>query len=198
MQVVLLVDSVYEDLFDRLLDALKARANQFTLMTLGLWESAKSALLKKHNGNRLELFRQLESRGLSVSYQAARLWFADDSFSSQLKLGFGSETDAPSSETFAPQLYENMKIVAEYSGCYKTDGMIRLTFHAIQEERGRRIKAGLALHEWLRAIVSGHGYDRAMASARELGGEVAEVLAALDVRQVREVRVLDQGIPENH
>jgi len=198
MQVVLLVDSVYEDLFDRMLDALRGRANPYTLMILGLWDRAKSELLKKHNGNRMDLFHQLESRGLSVGYQAVRWWFADDSFSPQMRLGFESETDAHSSGAIAPRQYEDMKILAVYSGHYQAEGMIQVTFKAIQEERGRRIKAGLALHEWLRAIVSGNGYDRAMASARELGGEVAEVLAALDVRHVREVKVVDHGLTINH
>lgn len=198
MQVILLVDSIYEDLFDRLLDALKARANPYTLMVLGLWDSAKSELLRKHNGNRRDLYRQLELRGLKVGYQAMRWWFADDPFSSQLNLGFGSETDTHSSEAIAPQQYENMHVLAEYSGRYPTEGMIKVTFQAIQEERGRRRRAGISLHEWLRAIVSGDGHDQVMASARELGSEVAEVLAALDVRYVLDVRVEDRALPGNH
>ncbi len=198
LRVILLVDGVYENLFDRLLDALKARANPYTLMILGLWDRAKAELIKKHGGNRKELHRQLQSRGLTVDYAAMLAWFRDESLSPQIELELTEKSDTRYAEIIAPQQYADMKILAEDSGMYPDEGMTRVTFKAIQEERGRRRKAGHALHDWLRAIVSGEGYERATTSARELGSEVAEVLAAVDVREVRQVRVIDQGQTGSH
>jgi hypothetical protein len=49
------------------------------------------------------------------------------------------------------------------------------------------------LHDLLRAIASGDGYDQALKGARDLGSEVADVLAAVDVQPIREVRLVDHG-----
>jgi hypothetical protein len=86
-----------------------------------------------------------------------------------------------------------MKIVAEYSGMYPNESMIQETFKAIEKERQRRRKAGKGLHELLRAIASGTGYDRALAEARKLDSKVADVLAAVEIQEIRDVRVVGRG-----
>jgi hypothetical protein len=189
MQVILLVDGLYESLYDRLLEALRARLGVYTKMVLLMWDKAKAELLKKHNGRRKGLYLHLLGKGLAVDYTTLLSWFRNESLSQQLSLGFGGSSGKRSSEIIAPQQYENMKILAEDCGQYPSEGMIKETFRAIQEERGRRRKAGHALHELLRAIASGEGYDRALKGARELGSEVGDVMAAVDVQPVREIRI---------
>ena len=193
MQVILLVDSIYDNLFERFVEALKGRVNQYALMTLNLWDRAKSELLRRHQGNRMSLFTRLQERGLSIGYAAVRNLFTDSTLSLQMALGFTAEKEAAKSETIAPQQYADMKILAEYSGIFPDEKTIRVTFGAIQDERGRRRRAGHSLHDWLRAIATGDGFDKALVNSRELGSEVAEVLAALDVRQVLSVRITHQG-----
>lgn len=189
MQVILLVDGLYESLYDRLLEALRVRLGVYTKMVLLMWDKAKAELLKKHNGRRKDLYLHLLGKGLAVDYTTLLAWFRNESLYPQLSLGFGGSSGKRSSEIIAPQQYENMKILAEDCGQYPSEGMIKETFRAIQEERGRRRKAGHALHELLRAIASGEGYDRALKGARELGSEVGDVMAAVDVQPVREIRI---------
>lgn len=176
MQIVSMVDGVYERLYDRLLEALQEKLSPYYIMTLELWEQAKATALQKHHGNRAELHRQLEQRGLQVDYHAVVALFRQGEF-----------------EGLAPQKYSDMRIIADYSGRYPNQAMIKLTFRVIQTERGRRRSAGRALHSLLRAIVQGNGYEQAIASARQLGNQIGEVFAAVQVRQVDRVRIVNAG-----
>ncbi len=176
MQVVSMVDGVYERLYDRLLEALHAKVSPYHRMMLALWDEAKFALLAKHKGNRTILFQQLEERGLHIGYSAVVSLFREDEL-----------------EGIAPQQYSDMKVIAECSGKYANSAMIKLTFRVIQEERARRRNAGKALHSLLRAIIQGHGYEQAIVSARQLGNEIGEVFAAVQVRVVAAVRIVDLG-----
>jgi hypothetical protein len=178
MRLVVLVDGIYESLYDRLLEALKTRISPHTQVILELWNQAKGVLLCKHDGNRRALHRALRERGLEVDYHAVAAYFRSADLDEQ---------------GLAPQHYTDVKVLAEYSELYPAEQMIRLTFGAIQQERQRRRDAGRALHSLLRAIVTGEGYEKALESARLLGHEIAEVLAAVEVRVVQNVNVVDRG-----
>jgi len=190
MRVILLVDSNYDSLFDRLLEALQARLGVYTKMILELWEQAKAAVLRSHNYNRADIYNTLYRKGLQIEYSAMLAWFRMEQHSPQLELGFSfSSSGSQLPEAIGPQKFSNMKIVAEHSGMYPDENMIRETFAAIEEERQRRRKAGKALHRLLRAIASGTGYDKALEEARKLDAKVADVLAAVDVQEIGDVRV---------
>lgn len=179
MRVVGVVDGAYERLYDRLLDALQEKVSPYHRMSILLWEQAKAAVLEKHGGNRKKLFLHLVSRGLSIDYPAVVSLFREGEL-----------------EGLAPQQYSDMKVIAEYSGRYPNEAMIKLTFQVIREERGRRRNAGRALHSLLRAIVQGEGYEQAIASARQLGNEISEVFAAVQVRTVDHVQIINGGEQE--
>lgn len=176
LQLVVLVDAVYEGLYERLLEAIRSRISPHTLIVLDLWDKAKYVILQKHGGNRRDLHRALQQRGLQVGYEALTAYFQGDDLEEQ---------------GLAPQQYRDMRILAEYSGLYKSEETIRLTFSVIQEERKRRRNAGRVLHTLLRAIVTGKGYEQALEGARKIGHEIAEVLAAVEVRTIEKVRIID-------
>ncbi|MFZ5898175.1 MAG: hypothetical protein ACOYU7_03165 [Bacillota bacterium] len=178
MHMVVLVDALYESLYERLLEAIRARVSPHTLIVLELWNRAKGVLLQKHCGNRRDLHRALERRGFQVGYHALRAYFGGEDLDDQ---------------ALAPLRYADMKVMSEYSGLYPNEETIRMTFAAIQQERQRRREAGRALHALLRAIVTGEGYDSALEGAQLLGHEVAEVLAAVEVRTVQDVRITDRN-----
>ncbi|MBN2034499.1 MAG: hypothetical protein JW836_14590 [Deltaproteobacteria bacterium] len=171
MRVVGMVDGVYERLYDRVLESLHAKESPYYTATLALWEIAKVDALRRHGGNKTELFRELVSKGLQVDYGAVVQWYR------------GGEL-----ENLAPQKYEDMKLIAEQSGKYPNDKLIRSTWSVIRRERVRRRKAGKALHALLRAIVQGDGYEKAIRAARELGNEIGEMFAAVEVREVVSTR----------
>jgi len=177
MHLVILVDAVYEGLYDRVLEAIKSLGDPNTPIILKLWNESKSKLLQKYSGNRRVLYETLQQRGLRVGYAAFTKYFHGDDLDEQ---------------TLAPHHYLDMKLMAEFSGLYPSEKMIRLTFGAIQQERQRRRAAGRLLKKILRAIVTGEGYQQALESARLLGRDVGEVLAAVEVRTVRDVRVIDR------
>lgn len=191
MRAVLLVDGMYESLFDRLIDALQARLEIYAKMILGLWDQAKAAVLQKHRYNRSDIWNSLYKKGLQIEYGAMLAWFRNEKLSPQLGLGFSqSISGSHANEAIGPQKYSNMKIVAEYSGLFPDESMIQATFKVIEEERQRRRKAGKSLHELLRAIASGTGYDRALSEARKLDSKVADVLAAVEIQEIRDVRIV--------
>lgn len=189
MRVVRLVDSNYDSLFDRLLEALQARLGVYTKMILELWEQSKAAVLRKHDYNRAAIYNALLPKGLQIEYSAMLAWFRMEQHSAQLDLGFSASSGSSLQEAIGPQKFSNMKIVAEHSGLYPDENMIRETFAAIEEERQRRRKAGKALHQLLRAIASGTGYDKALEEARKLDAKVADVLAAVDVQEIIDVQL---------
>jgi hypothetical protein len=197
MRAVLLVDGMYESLFDRLIDALQARLEVYAKMILGLWDQAKAAVLQKHRYNRSDIWNSLYKKGLQIEYGAMLAWFRNDKLSPQLGLGFSqSISGSHANEAIGPQKYSNMKIVAEDSGLYPDESMIQATFKVIEEERQRRRRAGKSLHELLRAIASGTGYDRALSEARKLDSMVADVLAAVEIQPIRDVRIVGR-VPES-
>ncbi|RLG42928.1 MAG: hypothetical protein DRN81_07550, partial [Thermoproteota archaeon] len=160
-RVVCMVDGTYDNLHERLVEALNFKLNAYYRMLMTLWEQSKLKALQKHNGNRRDLHRALAKLGLSTEYAAVVSLYREEGF-----------------ETIAPQQYDDMKVLAEHSGVYDNKELIKVTFKVIQQERGRRIRAGRALHALLRAIATGDGYAKALYTAREIGAEVGEVLEA--------------------
>jgi hypothetical protein len=193
MKAIRMVDQSYDSLFDRLIEALNAKLGPYSGLTLELWNRAKAALFKRYDYKVLPMHRDLQAKGLSVDYPATLSWFRDERLSPQASLGFSKnvqESNLP--EAMAPQQYPDFKVVAEHSGIYPNEKMIKDTFQVIREERGRRRNAGHVLHNLLRAIASGNGYDHALAEARKFDAGVGEVLAAVDVQEIAEVRKVDR------
>ena len=172
MKVITLVGAVYESLYANLIDAIKSHVNPHSLIVLELWNRAKAVVLNKHNGNRKDLFCLLQQQGLQVNYEALTNYFRE------------SDLDE---KTLAPQHYSDVKLLAKYSELFPTEEMIRLVFGVIQQERQRRRDAGRALHSLLRAIVTGEGYDKALDNARQIGSDLGEVLASVEIRTVQDI-----------
>src|SRR5208282_5675608 len=70
MLMIVLVDDYYEDVFERLLEAIREERDLKASMALDLWQCAKQAALSKHAGKRRRLFEALVSAGLRVKYEA--------------------------------------------------------------------------------------------------------------------------------
>lgn len=171
MRLVLLVDNSYEGIYERLLDALRKQIGVGRLY-LDLWQTAKAKLRKEHP-NLKGLYERLVGEGLGVSYGAFAAYFKGD----DLDEG-----------TLAPQRYEDMAILAQRSGLFQDNALIRETFRWIQRERRLRRQTGRALHQLLRGIVTGEGYCEALRIAQEIGHEIYDIMTAVEVATVRDVR----------
>ena len=133
-------------------------------------------------GNCRLLFQALCKLGLQVEYCAVITWFREEDTEDPQ-----GENNEDEFETIAPQQFGDFKLLAEYSGCYPNEEMVKATFKVIERERQRRRAAGKHLRALLRAIVGGEGYEQALTSARAVGSEVAEVLAAVKVCRIEKV-----------
>lgn len=171
MRLVLLVDAVYEGIYERLLDALRKQVGVGRIY-LDLWQTAKVKLRKEHP-NLKSLHDLLSRKGLSVSYPAFAAYFRGDDLDEA---------------TLAPQDEADMVIIARYSGLFRDNNLIRETFRWIEQERKLRRRIGRALHQVLRCIVTGEGYLEALRIAREIGHEIYDVITAVEVETVRDVR----------
>lgn len=171
MRLVLLVDTAYEGLYERLLDAVRVRTGRLDRLYLDLWQAAKDKLRKEYSSLK-ELHDRLIKEGLSVQYQAFTAYFR------------GPDLDVAA---LAPLREEDMAVMARHSRLFPDEQMIRETFRRIQKERDLRRRVGRALHRVLRSIVSGMGYSEALRVAREIGHEVYDILAAVEVVTIREV-----------
>lgn len=170
MQLLHMVDSAYESLFDRVIEVLDSMASPSNRAVLRLWREAKARLKLMHGGNVRELHRILAAQGLEVDYSTLRTWLKD--------------FDAAD-----PQRYEHARIIAQHSGLYEDDDLIRTTFQAIDTERVRNRSAGRLLHSVLRAIVSGQGYKTALVDSRRLGAELGELFAAIELRTIDHIEI---------
>jgi len=171
MRLVLLVDAVYEGLYERLLAALRPRTGRMDQVYLDLWQAAKDRLRTECLSLK-ELYAQLTREGLRVQYPAFATYFRDP-----------HRNDA----VLAPLREEDMVVMARRSGLFPNEQTIREVFHRVQKERDLRRRVGRALHQVLRSIVSGVGYTEALKVAREIGHEVYDVLSAVEVVTIREV-----------
>ena len=167
MLIIVLVDDLYEDVFDRLLEAIREERDLKASMALDLWQCAKQAALSKHSGNRRHLFNALASAGLGVGYEAVVGWFN----------GGEDEVIAPLSEA-------DFAILAGASGIYSDRAMMKMTLIYIRKERSIRRQCGKILSRLLAQIASGQHYEVAVRSAKAIGTPLEQVATAVSLREV--------------
>jgi hypothetical protein len=90
----------------------------------------------------------------------------------------------------APRHLEEFSALARASGAYPSEHLLSQTFRSVQKARGRNRAAGRKLSAFLRAVVSGDGYDDALESARVVDSGLGDVLAAVEVLDVATVRFI--------
>lgn len=179
--VVSFVDARYDSLFKRLTEAVEQRLPQRERIALALWREAKKAALKKTGGNRKLLHEALQQLGLRSDYSTMTTWFR-----------YGDE------EVLAPQQQDDFLILATYSGCYP-DNTLRLhAFRAIQAERGRNRTAGRSLKGFLRAMLSGEGYENTIGKLESSLGDIAAAVELLEVADVQSHREIVSKETANH
>lgn len=170
MHLVVLVDNIYDDLFDRLVEAIRLKVAIRERLDLEIWSHAKNTCLARHRGSRTALYQILRIHGLDADYSSLVGWYRSGE-----------------AEIIAPQQFSNFQVVADYSGLYFRSEDVHRAFVAVEHERQRRRNAGRRLHELLTAIAVGEGYDIALASSRRLGAEVEDILAAVDILMIQNV-----------
>lgn len=173
MLMVVLVDDPYEDIFQRMLEAISEQRDLGAQMALALWEHAKPAALTKFGGNRMKLHRSLEARGLSVDYAAVVGWYRT-----------GED------EIIAPLRREDFEILARVSGLYSDPTRIAATFNCIQHERTVRRTCGRKLSTLLTHLAAGKHYEVALKSADAIGSALEQVATAVSLQEVESVRKL--------
>jgi hypothetical protein len=175
-QVISFVDGRYDGLFQRLTDVVTARLQPKERIALELWRTVKESIFTQAKSSR-DLHDRLVKRGLASSYSTFLTWFGD-----------GDET------VIAPQQFEEFEVLASEADVYKSSSaMLEAAFRAVQHQRGRNRTAGRKLREFLRAVVSGNGYEEALTSARKLDTALADVLAAVEVLEIASVHILQRS-----
>lgn len=171
MLLVSLVDDPYEDLFQRLLEAIREQRGLQASLTLDLWRHAKQAALIAHRGNRRSLYAALAQAGLSVDYAAVVGWYT-----------------AGEGEVIAPLVEADFERLARQSGVLTDRELIRATFAVIRNERNMRRQCGKVLCQLLTQIAAGKHYEAALTSARALGTPVERLAAAVTLREIASVQ----------
>ncbi len=171
-KVVTFVDGRYDTLFDRLREIVAARRPLKERLELELWDAVKRKMAAAHP-NKRQLHQKLVQHGLKTGYETFTSWLRE-----------GDE------EVVAPRHFEEFEILAAESGAFSTPERLRATFNAVQRERGANRAAGRTLKNFLRAVVSGDGYDEALNSARTLDAALGDVLHAVEVLEVSGTRVI--------
>lgn len=174
-QVISFVDGQYDGLFARLTEVVNSRLPARERIALDLWNTAKDDLFARYI-NKTVLYEKLRAQGLRSSYEAFMNWF--DGIEGNL----------------APQQFDEFEVVAKECAAYKSVALIKATFEAVQHHRGRNRACGRQLKKFLRAVVSGTGYDEALESARQLDTALADVLAAVEVLEVQGSRVVKRVV----
>lgn len=170
-QVITFVDGQYDGLFQRLADVVNSRLPPAERVALELWRQAKEHLVARFE-NKSELYSKLVSKGLTSSYGTFISWVSD-----------GDD------DVIAPQQFSEFKVLASEIETYANSKlMLDSAFKAVQHERGRNRKLGRTLRAFLRAAISGDGYEEALAGARTIDAAVADVFAAVEVLEVQSVR----------
>jgi hypothetical protein len=170
-QVITFVDGQYDGLFQRLADVVHSRLPPAERVALELWRQAKEHLVARFE-NKSELYSKLVSKGLTSSYGTFISWVSD-----------GDD------DVIAPQQFSEFKVLASEIETYANSKlMLDSAFKAVQHERGRNRKLGRTLRAFLRAAISGDGYEEALAGARTIDAAVADVFAAVEVLEVQSVR----------
>ena len=167
MRMIVLVDDLYEDVFERLLEAIREERDLKASMALDLWQCAKQAALSKHASNRRRLYESLASAGLRVKYEAVVGWF-----------------NRGEDEVIAPLDEADFAILARASGIYSDPTLMHMTFACIRAERTLRRRCGRILGRLLSQIAAGQHYEAAIRSAKAIGTPLEQVAAAVSVREV--------------
>jgi hypothetical protein len=173
MIMVVLVDDRYEDLFQRMLEAIQQQRDIKASVALTLWQRSKQIALRQYDGNRRRLYVELDKHGLSVGYEAVVGWFTTGE-----------------NEIIAPQDFDDYKLLASVSSIYTDESQLRQTFSYINAERVQRRRSGRLLRQLLKHIAAGTQYEVALASARALDTPLEQVLSAVSLREVQSVRWL--------
>lgn len=173
MRVIWFVDGRYDSLFRRTAEAIEKRWATKDRIALGLWDSAKELLIRKHS-NKHELYHELCAKGLTSTYSTFCTWIRDED------------------ETIAPQRFAEFATLARATGAFRTEKLLSDTFRCIQQVRGRNRRVGRNLKALLRALQSQTGYEEALESIRQIDPDLADVYAAVDVLEVLEVRHLKE------
>ncbi|MBS0444483.1 MAG: hypothetical protein JSR59_00905 [Proteobacteria bacterium] len=169
-QVITFVDGRYDGLFQRLADVVNSRLPPTERVALELWRQAKEHLAARFD-NKSELYSRLASKGLTSGYAALISWLS------------GGD------DAIAPQQFSEFKVLASEMETYANSKvMLDSAFKAVQHERGRNRKLGRTLRAFLRAAITGDGYEDALAGARTIDAGVADVFAAVEVLEVQSVR----------
>lgn len=175
-QVISFVDGRYDGLFQRLTDVVTARLRPEERIALELWRTVKEGIFVQAKSGR-DLHDRLVKRGLASSYGTFLTWFGDDD-----------------QTVIAPQQFEDFAVLASEADVYKSSpAMLEAAFRAVQRQRGRNRTAGRKLREFLRAVVSGNGYEEALTSARRLDTALADVLAAVEVLEIASIRIIQRS-----
>ncbi|WP_027894348.1 hypothetical protein [Calidithermus chliarophilus] len=162
-RIIIFVDGVYDDLFERISEALQPLVRVEERLYLELWEAAKRALQAQYP-NLAELHRELARRGLERDPTTVRSWFTQG-------------------QTLAPQQYDDFLLLTGIMGLPETLKRPQL-WQAIENHRTRHRQLGRLLHRVLESIVSGSGYEGSLREARQQGISLEELLSAVDVRRV--------------
>lgn len=162
-RMIILVDGVYDDLFERISEALQPLVRVEERLYLELWEAAKRALQAQYP-NLAELHRELARRGLERDPTTVRSWFTEG-------------------RTLAPQQYNDFLLLTGIMGLPETLKHPKL-WQAIENHRTRHRQLGRLLHRVLESIVSGSGYEGSLQEARQQGISLEGLLSAVDVRRV--------------
>lgn len=174
-QIISFVDGRYDGLFKRLTEVVNSRLKPEQRVALELWQRAKAGLVSKH-ANKRALYDKLRDAGLQSGYETFASW-----------LRGGDEG------VLAPQQYEEFQILAMESPTYNSPSLLKATFAAVQHDRGRSRASGRLLRRFLRAIVTGDGYDEALESVRQLDTALADVLAAVEVLEVKSLQTIKRS-----
>lgn len=174
-RVITFVDGRYDSLFRRLSEAVSLQLPLKERCALELWEGAKARLVSRYQ-TKAALYERLRLNGLATQYETFTTWFRDGA-------------DA----VLAPQQFDEFKVVAEETGAFPTSALMQSTFEAVQHARGRNRSAGRALRKFLRAVVSGDGYDETLESARSIDTALADILAAVEVLEVVSTRTIQRS-----
>ncbi|GIW26655.1 MAG: hypothetical protein KatS3mg070_0018 [Meiothermus sp.] len=162
-RMIIFVDGVYDDLFERISEALQPLVQMEERLYLELWEAAKLKLQVQYP-NMAELHRALARRGLERDPTTVRSWFAKG-------------------QTLAPQQFHDFLLLTSIMGLPESLNRPQL-WRAIENHRTRHRQLGRLLHRVLESIVSGSGYEGSLREARQQGISLEELLSAVDVRRV--------------
>lgn len=174
-QIISFVDGRYDGLFKRLTELVNSRLKPEQRVALELWQRAKAGLVAKH-ANKRALYDKLRNAGLQSAYETFASWLRE-----------GDEG------VLAPQQYEEFQILAMESPTYSSPLLLKATFEAVQHDRGRSRASGRLLRRFLRAIVTGDGYDEALESVRQLDTALADVLAAVEILEVKSLQTINRS-----